>query len=205
MSATETRANFEIETSEVPTDDNEHENLPDISEVIEFFGLDEAALRAGQEACLDRHNEKRALHQSTKDMKLDKNLTDDAQKWAEKIARGDATGYDPDTICGENISIIPFESELPYLTQGDYVGVARFAVDTWYNQVSNYDFPQHTKKNPNGITVSSFVQTIWKISTYLGVGIALKPDGSEVVVVCRYLQKGNIEGNRPQQVGQLKQ
>ena len=67
------------------------------------------------------------------------------------------------------------------MTQGDYVGVAELVVDNWYNQVSNYDFAHHDMTDPNGAKVSSFVQVIWKNSTLLGVGIALKRDSSEVI------------------------
>ncbi|CAG5104876.1 Oidioi.mRNA.OKI2018_I69.chr1.g1628.t1.cds [Oikopleura dioica] len=202
---TDAETNLVIGTTELPANEVEHDETDlNIPEVIEFFKLNAAALRAGREACLARHNEKRALHLNTDPMTLDINITRDAQNWAEKIARGEVTGYDPDTICGENISLIPFSSALQYLTQGDYVGVAELVVDNWYSQVSNYNFAHHTMTDPNGAKVSSFVQTIWKNSTLLGVGITLKPDFSEVIVVCRYFQKGNIEGNRPQQVGQLK-
>ena len=64
---------------------------------------------------------------------------------------------------------------------GDYTCVAEMVVDNWYDQVNNYDFAQHAMKDANGAKVSSFVQTIWRNSELLGVGIALKPDGSEVV------------------------
>ncbi|CAG5104714.1 Oidioi.mRNA.OKI2018_I69.chr1.g1476.t1.cds [Oikopleura dioica] len=185
-------------------DDEKEEQDVEIAEIIQYFHLDEDALKAGRDACLAVHNAKRSLHQETPEMTLEENLTADAQQWAEKIAAGLETGYDPDTICGESIALVPYSSDLTFMVKGDFVSIAELVANDWYNQIGNYDFGTHAKIDANGNSVYCFTQMVWKNSEYLGVGIAKTADGTQVVVVCRYFQKGNISGRRPEFVKPLK-
>ena len=121
-------------------------------------------------------------------------------------------------ICGESIAYVPYSSDLTFMVKGDFVSIGQLVAENWYSQIDNYDFDNHAKIDPNGKSVFNFTQIVWKNSEYLGVGMAKTTDGTQVVgrdfpnfvqislllVVCRYFQKGNIEGRRPDFVQPLK-
>ena len=76
-----------------------------------MFQTDMEAIKAGRNSTLARHNAKRALHRGTNPMQvcdiwliisdylifqLNQRASEKAQEWADKIACGEAFGFDPD-------------------------------------------------------------------------------------------------------------
>ncbi|CAG5104878.1 Oidioi.mRNA.OKI2018_I69.chr1.g1630.t1.cds [Oikopleura dioica] len=193
------------DTHIIPVGNEEVKRGPvDKKEVQRMFQTDMEAIKAGRNSTLARHNAKRDLHRGTAPMQLNQRASDKAQDWAEKIARGEAFGFDPDnTVCGENVILLYTNNDLEFMTMNNFQETGKICVDRWYEQINNYDFDNHAARQA-GKPIGSFTQAVWKNSTYLGVGIAKEKDGKYIIVVCRYFQKGNIKGKRARNIGRLK-
>ena len=77
----------------------------------------------------------------------------------------------------------------------------RQAVDTWYDEVYEYDFSCPGFASNTG----RFTQLMWAGSEEVGMGEAVAEDGTRVIV-SRYFPPGNIVGQfqeniRPREVG----
>merc|ERR1712224_1114696 len=83
------------------------------------------------------------------------------------------------------------------------------AVQSWYDEVGNYDF---AKGQTMGGVIGHFTQVVWKASTE--VGCAMKLDCNNMwpglgpmnnsVVVCRYNPPGNYRGEYVRQVAAVR-
>ncbi|XP_028519627.1 uncharacterized protein LOC110254426 [Exaiptasia diaphana] len=143
-------------------------------------------------ACLDAHNAKRRLHGTptvtVPDLTWDDGLADEAEKWALKLAKsGKFKGSSGDY--GENL----------YLSMGSNSGTCEEAVQSWYDEIKDYDykFSKETKH---------FTQVVWKSSTKVGVGKATaEADGyTKTYIVARYTPAGNERNKFAENVLPLK-
>ncbi len=140
---------------------------------------------------LTSHNGYRATH-SSPDMTNSDALNQSSQTWAENIASSGKFEHSTNRgDVGENL--------YAYYTTADSIGadvLATQAVQSWYNEVSAYDYnnPQFSKKTGH------FTQVVWKGSIELGCGAA---QGTKVIkgkeykafyVVCQYSPAGNVKG-----------
>jgi uncharacterized protein YkwD len=64
------------------------------------------------------------------------------------------------------------------------------AVDSWYNQISLYNFNAQV----NSQSTAAFSQVVWRSTTQVGVGIALASDNRTAHVVIVYFPAGNLNG-----------
>lgn len=69
-----------------------------------------------------------------------------------------------------------------------FLAVGRAAVESWYNEVSLYDF-----KRP-GFTFATghFTQIVWKSTMNIGCGLSLMEKTCSAIVSCAYTPAGNI-------------
>ena len=63
------------------------------------------------------------------------------------------------------------------------------AVDSWYKEISDYNFK--TGKSINGNKVGHLTQVLWKDSKYVGVGIGRK--GETYTVMANYFKQVILE------------
>lgn len=65
------------------------------------------------------------------------------------------------------------------------------AVDSWYEEINDYNFK--TGKSINGNAIGHLTQLLWKESKYVGVGIG--KNGGTYTVVANYFPSGNYRGH----------
>lgn len=145
---------------------------------------------------LNLHNDYRRVHNAPI-MSLNSQLNDDAQRYAEKLARESVFEHDKNNRNqGENLGL--------QCARGSDADLVKKVVDAWYKEVCGYNFD-----NPgvsSGVT-GHFTQVVWKTSTRLGIGFARGSYtfGSQrfdncLFVVGRYLEPGNLVGAYTQNV-----
>jgi len=142
------------------------------------------------EDCLKYHNQRRAQH-GVSPLKLNKDIVDKAQKWADHMAKTGAFQHCPDRnfkgqTLGENIA-------MKWTSGGDdFTGEQ--CTDQWYSELPKYDFSRHS-----GANAGHFSQVVWKNSSEFGVGRAKGADG-KWLVVANYLPAGNVVGHYKENV-----
>ncbi len=152
-------------------------------------------------AALPEHNTYRAKHHSP-DLTLSDSLNNTAQSWAEHLASNPNGGLEHSSPsqrndAGENLYV-------SYTTESsmDPSTLAKAAVDSWYNEVSSYNYDNPGFSSGTG----HFTQVVWKSSTQLGCGAAqgnVMNQGSNYkayYVVCHYAPAGNVQGQFPENV-----
>ncbi|XP_020917047.1 Golgi-associated plant pathogenesis-related protein 1-like [Exaiptasia diaphana] len=132
-------------------------------------------------ACLEAHNAKRRLH-GVPDLKWDSDLAATATSWAQRLASTDKLAHSKGNY-GENI----------YFSWGTNEGTCEEAVQSWYDEIKDYDFDNPGFSSQTG----HFTQVVWKSSTKLGVGKATADAGGgykKTYIVAQYTPPGNYEG-----------
>ena len=128
-------------------------------------------------------------------------LTQQAQRWANKLALTGYLSHSPGQGYGENTFMMGgFDST----TQPP----CAMAVYSWYRECvqARYDYSRPFYQQTGG-TVGHFTQVVWKSSTQVGCGVAV--GGNKWYIVCQYKPTGNVHymGNDEKSltnVGQLK-
>ncbi len=152
-------------------------------------------------AALSEHNMYRARHHSP-DLTLSDSLNNTAQAWAERLAGNPNGGLQHSSPsqrnnAGENLYVsYTLEPSV------DPTTLAKDAVDSWYNEVSSYNYD-----NPGFYPETGhFTQVVWRSSTQLGCGAARGTSTNQgfnynaYYVVCHYAPAGNILGQFPENV-----
>jgi hypothetical protein len=144
-----------------------------------------------------RHNLYRAKHHSP-NITNNSSLNSTAQAWANYLAAHQLFEHSTNRHnVGENI--------YAYYTTGsplNATNLAKNAVDSWYNEVSQYNYNHPGFSHETG----HFTQVVWKNSHQLGCGTAQgikQMDGHNYIalyVVCQYAPAGNVIGQFPQNV-----
>uniref|UniRef100_A0A0A1XHF1 Cell wall protein PRY3 n=1 Tax=Zeugodacus cucurbitae TaxID=28588 RepID=A0A0A1XHF1_ZEUCU len=137
--------------------------------------------------CLDAHNRFRARHQNCPPLSLNNELCKYAQQWAKHLAATGRLEHRQVHTYGENL----------YTSRGMEVNGAT-AVQSWYDEIRNYDFSKATYKPGTG----HFTQIVWRDSRQLGVGLATR--GDTTYIVCNYNPPGNLLGSFDSMVPPLK-
>ena len=127
--------------------------------------------------CVISHNYYRTFHNAPA-LRWSPLLAAEAQNYAERLAKTDSLTHSGQKDRGENLAYT-WDSPLS----------ARGAIDMWYDEVQDYDFD-----NP-GFTSDTghFAQLVWVGTEEFGMGMAVAPDGRNIVVA-RYVPPGNIVG-----------
>ncbi|VDO13728.1 unnamed protein product [Rodentolepis nana] len=119
--------------------------------------------------CLDEHNQLRRLH-GCPPLRLSKSLAEEAQYYAEKMAREDFFEHSECTDYGENL-----------ITRKGPRGVV----------LTGKVIPLHLVSDESG----HFCQVVWKDTQKAGFGVARSKDGRSIYVVGRYKRPGNYLDN----------
>ena len=130
---------------------------------------------------MKRNNYYRKYHQ-VGPLKLNKNICEYSQKWAETWAEKNQLDNSPfeerekiiEGRTGENLYCVGSDKQ-------NYTLNGTKAIDFWYEQIRNYDFEKSQSKN--GRIVGNFIQVVWKESTQLGVGIASTGKSIYIVLI----------------------
>lgn len=144
-------------------------------------------LSSDEAVILAMHNEERAAV-GVPPMRWDRRLAEDAQRWAEQVAREGVLRHSAaiDGKSGENL----------WLGTGE-VHDSRAMVNDWASERRYYRpgrFP-HVSATGDWGDVAHYTQMVWIDTRRVGCGIA---NGERhTVLVCRYREPGNIIGRRP--------
>lgn len=133
----------------------------------------------------ERHNYYRAQHQ-VGNLERDSELERIAQAAAEHMIEIDNFYYTTETYNGQYIG------KNLFWRYGSFTG--NDVVDSWYNQISAYDFNNPGYTNGAG----SFTQLVWKNSQKVGCGYACS--GDECYGCCTYYPGGNYLNSFPSNV-----
>lgn len=133
-----------------------------------------------QQRILERHNYYRQL-QGAPDLRWSDTLTQEAQNWADYIAKKDIMAHSKMEY-GENIYMSTEEvsPESP--------------VDTWADEEQFYH--GETISNQNYQLFGHYTQLIWAATTYVGCAEAVSKTGKHYWV-CEYSPAGNYIGEKP--------
>lgn len=149
---------------------------------------------AFENAILARHNELRAKHGGPP-MVIDNSIVNYAKSRANLVSQKEGLSYGHAGLKGYGENLYWSASSESSI---DVTQAARAAVDSWYNEIKNYNF-----NNPGfSGTTGHFTQVVWKGSIKLGCAVAHGKGGKwfETYVVCNYLEPGNMQGAFPQNV-----
>ncbi|MFB9903533.1 CAP family protein [Allokutzneria oryzae] len=145
-----------------------------------------------QAECLAVHNELRARH-GAPPMAVDTNIAVYAKLRAALISQKDGLSHGHAGLRdhGENLSWWA-------TTQRGQLGSCRRAVQSWYDEIKDYDFARPGFSGATG----HFTQVVWKASTKLGCARVAGQGGKwfETYVVCNYKVPGNVQGDFPRNV-----
>lgn len=127
-------------------------------------------------------NQYRAKNQAPP-MKWDDTMYAFTQNWANTMLVTKRFQHSGSSKYGENISY--FQG---YGT--DAVTLLKKSVDSWYNEISLYDF-----KNPGFTSATGhFTCIVWVASTNLALGIAIDPNTKEAYISMNTSPPGNVRG-----------
>ena len=136
---------------------------------------------------LKMHNKYRTLHHSP-DLKLNKELCEIAQKYADYLAEKRLFSHSharfKGAAMGENL----------YMCSG-FKPDGGAGVTSWYDEIKDYSFQNHCS---TGGVVGHFTQVVWKGSQYVGMGIG--QNGNSYYVVANYYPAGNWQGKDAENV-----
>ena len=128
---------------------------------------------------LDIHNKFRENY-NCKKLKLSDELSEKAQKYADKCAQSDkimdSIDLYNDEVIGQNI----------YIADNNKFNVDKIC-HMWYDEKNNYDF----NSNNYNKDACHFTQLVWKNTEYVGFGYS-NNNGGKVYFVAYYYPAGNI-------------
>ncbi len=154
-------------------------NLNNIG-VVPRPGLKQEQVLNFRDSSLRLHNEIRANHGANQ-LYLNENLENQAQAWAETLAREDnlksSTMLFNGLPMGENIAYADFEGCDP-----------KMVIKSWYDQRANFNYSVNAIQKNCG----SFSQIVWRKTSQYGFGVAQSSTG-KVYFVANYFPAGNVK------------
>jgi uncharacterized protein YkwD len=164
----------------------------------------EQAVRSEQApSYVDAHNAKRVLHCDTPSLVWSAQLEAEAQAYADTCPTGHASFSDRDSA-GENLY---YKGYMGAYFSPSVSDSYTEAVQSWYDEISSYDFATGASKD--GGVIGHFTQVVWKETTEVGCGVKLDCSNmfgggwTNSAVVCRYKPAGNWVGEFTKNVGPL--
>lgn len=130
---------------------------------------------------LTRHNYYRAQHQ-VNDLTRVAGIEDIAQNYSNYLASINSLEHSPKYYLGSKLG-----ENLYYGPKYSTIGIN--SVDSWYEEVKDYDFNNPGYKSGIG----HFTQVVWKGSEQLGCGISCNSN-NYCFVTCNYHPAGNVLG-----------
>ncbi|XP_033332223.2 uncharacterized protein LOC117223804 [Megalopta genalis] len=130
---------------------------------------------------LELHNRYRQTHNSPP-LEIIDELSESAQKWADRLAEEGMLVYKSDPDYGENIFA-------GFLRDSPENAKPEDPIELWYREGRYFKYGEETPKNVED--VRHFTQLVWKATTSLGIGTAIGDD-KETYIVCFYQPPGNV-------------
>lgn len=148
---------------------------------------------------LDRENEFRARH-GAEPLKLNKELMDAAQQWADKNAQECNSEHVDDKDPRGQLNGKPMGESLAANSGDDNDAVnAYVAADGWYEENKDYPWPEYKGDGNDEAfkAIGHFTASVWKGTTHVGYGYKYNKDCSEYksYIVARYYPSGNMPGD----------
>lgn len=138
---------------------------------------------AVNQQALNSHNKVRAQVRQ-RPLKVSKDLTQIAQKWANQLARSCQMYHQKDAPFGENVGRSGGPSNINTI------------INAWASEKRNYNLKQNTC--PKGKQCYHYTQMVWAGTTEIGCAKQRCTNGSGAeIYVCNYFPAGNIVGARP--------
>ncbi|CEF66097.1 CAP domain-containing protein [Strongyloides ratti] len=128
-------------------------------------------------------NEYRKWHNAPK-LTEDRHISKLAQKRANQIALTSSLTRDDSDYLGETVGVA-------------YLPAAFLIAKKWYEEKKGFNFLLKRPKPGSQM----FTQLVWKSSLIVGIGVAVR--GDMVIVVCKYLPKGNTPKDYKRNVDKL--
>jgi len=114
-----------------------------------------------------------------------------AQQWASYLAKNNQCDIKHRDVCGQNGQTYG-ENIFWGSSAAAYPPIA--ASTSWYEEKKGY---RYRKINgSSGYNTGHYTQMIWKDTRQMGVGVAVCPNGS-IIVVANYYPAGNVVGQYP--------
>ena len=129
----------------------------------------------------------RSKHRATAFI-FDKTITTQAQTWATHLSQTNTFSHSGCKY-GENIAMVG--SSAPII---DATKQVVESIDLWYKEISNYDYNKPGFSSNTG----HFTSLVWKKSSHVGIGVAVK--GTTCYVVMNFDPPGNLQGDFPTNV-----
>ena len=123
---------------------------------------------------LDAHNKYRAVH-GVPALKWSTEAASKAKSWGEELAKKKIFRHGDHKGMGQNLFMSSKDTN------------AQHVVETWYNEIKNYDF-ERSCFIPN---TGHFTQVVWLSTTHVGAAKIIH--GSNCFVVANYSPPGNVE------------
>jgi len=127
-------------------------------------------------------NHYRALNQAAPFV-WDNTIQSVSQDWSDYLLANNLFQHSGNQNYGENLAY--FQG---YGT--DIMTLLKLAVDSWYNEISSYDFSNPGFSKATG----HFTCLVWASSTNFAMGISINKTSSEVDIVLNTSPPGNIQG-----------
>ena len=143
---------------------------------------------------LEIHNKYRKMHH-VGPLKLNKDLTTIAQKYAEHLAAKNLFEHSHGKCNGKSMGENLYYSWHSNVAKCDDSSIVD-ATKSWYNEVLKYDFNKAKFTKETG----HFTQVVWKNTKQVGFGVASSKDKKKCYVVANYLPAGNVIGSFKQNV-----
>ncbi len=125
------------------------------------------------------------------DLTWSQDLANEAQKWADTLAKGGCFPKHSLGRYGENIYIASPASSTDGITSIQRI-TPKDVLDSWGNEVKDYNYEDNSCHGVCG----HYTQVVWKNTTKVGCGAALCSDKSQIWV-CQYTPQGNMAGEKP--------
>lgn len=138
---------------------------------------------------LNAHNRYRKLHGS-KPLKLNKELNQIAQDWAEKIAQTGTFEHNTSLFKGQSLGE---NLAMRYTSSGEELS-GELMTDQWYEEANTYNYNEDFQTGKG-----HFAQIIWNDTQQVGFGRAQGSDG-KWYAVANYYPAGNYVGQFRQNV-----
>ena len=143
---------------------------------------------------LEVHNKARE-DVGTPPLKWSVKLANDAQKYAEYLARRNRGLLHSSSRNGQGENLYMWYTTGNTNSSNISTHPCEDASYAWYNEIKYYRYKK-VRKHRIGPKVGHYTQMIWRSTEELGIGWAVSKTG-KVYVVARYYKAGNMIGKRP--------
>lgn len=131
---------------------------------------------------LKLHNDFRRKH-GVPDLKLNYDMCEYAQEWADHLAKDGRLAHRPDCKYGENLFYM-------WSSDPSATPTAREVCKRWYDELQDFTFGIESRTPRAG----HFTQMVWRESCEFGVALAKGKNNGKSFVVANYNPKGNYVG-----------